>query len=135
MSLVLVNRILFFFVFVIKIEPYIALNPDAYGVGYQTKYKRAREAQRQDGERFQEEVLQMTYQERYIVNIAERSQACYFLEDLEEGYILSIHYTVLSEKNGEQLDISMNMKDSKNKMIVFQVYQWGMFQSLKGIHF
>ena len=70
-----------------------------------------------------EEVLQTTYQERYTINIAPRAQSCFFLEDLEDGYVISLHYLVVSDKGGEQLDISMNLKDSKNKMIVFQVYK------------
>jgi hypothetical protein len=110
------------------------LNPDAYGTGgkgvgdaYQAKYRRAREMReaslgKAGAEGPKEEVLQTTYQERYTINIAPRAQSCFFLEDLEDGYVISIHYLVISDKGGEQMDISMNLKDSKNKMIVFQVF-------------
>ena len=96
------------------------------GEAYQAKYRRAREMREAslgkvgaDGPK--EEVLQTTYQERYTINIAPRAQSCFFLEDLEDGYIISLHYLVVSDKGGEQMDISMNLKDSKNKMVVFQV--------------
>ena len=50
-----------------------------------------------------------------------RSQSCFFIEDLEVGYVISIHYTVLSVKNGKQMDISFQLKDSSKKMVVFHV--------------
>ena len=50
-----------------------------------------------------------------------RSQSCFFIEDLEVGYVISIHYTVLSVKNGKQMDISFQLKDSTKKMVVFHV--------------
>jgi len=107
------------------------LDPDAYGTAgkglseaYQAKYRRAREMRElsfaKGSEGPKEEVMQTTYQERYTINIAPRSQSCFFLEDLEDGYVISIHYLVVSDKGGEQMDISMNLKDSNNKMIVFQ---------------
>ena len=111
------------------------LNPDAYGAGakgvgdaYQARYRRAREMReaslgKAGAEGPKEEVLQTTYQERYTINIAPWTQSCIFLEDLENGHVISIHDLVVSDKGGEQLDISMNLKDSKNKMIVFQVYK------------
>ena len=37
------------------------------------------------------------------------------------GYGLSVHYTVLSTKNGNPLDISFQLKDSNHKMLFFQV--------------
>ena len=37
------------------------------------------------------------------------------------GYQISIHYTVLSVKNGKQMDISFQLKDSNKKMVVFHV--------------
>ena len=108
------------------------LNPDAYatagkGVGeaYQAKYRRAREMREasfvKGSDSLKEEVMQKTYQERYTINIAPRAQSCFFLEDLEDGYVISIHYLVVSDKGGEQMDISMNLKDSNSKMVVFQV--------------
>ena len=117
------------------------LTPQAYGQGqpgagvgeaYQAKYRKAREMREASfiaagGAGPREEVMKQTYQERYTIQIAPRAQACFFLEDLEEGYVISIHYLVVSDKGGEQMDISMNLKDANNKMVVFQVGQvpWG----------
>ena len=61
------------------------------------------------------------FQERYTITVEARSQSCFFIEDLEVGYGLSVHYTVLSTKNGNQMDISFQLKDTAGKMVVFQV--------------
>ena len=74
-----------------------------------------------DIEGLEEEVMERTYQERYTVTVQPRGQSCFFLEDLEDGYVISIHYLVITTKGGEQMDISMNLKDSTGKMVVFQV--------------
>ena len=50
-----------------------------------------------------------------------RSQSCFFIEDLEVDYVLSLHYSVLSIKSGNQMDISFQLKDAAGKMVVFHV--------------
>ena len=66
-------------------------------------------------------LLRVISQERYTITVEARSQSCFFIEDLEVGYGLSVHYTVLSTKNGNQMDISFQLKDTAGKMVVFQV--------------
>ena len=108
------------------------LNPEAYGVGdgyqdidFKAGYRRAREMREaalgKGSQGPKEEVMERTYQERYTVTVQPRGQSCFFLEDLEDGYVISIHYLVITTKGGEQMDISMNLKDSTGKMVVFQV--------------
>jgi len=115
-----------------------SLNPGSYGTGaqgadaragYKAAYARAREMREQQiaqkvaqgDQGVTEAILQQTYQERYTINVEPRSQSCFFIEDLQVGYGLSVHYTVLSTKNGNPLDISFQLKDSNHKMLFFQV--------------
>ena len=114
--------------------------------GYKTAYARAKAAREmafakkaeQDGAVApQEEIMQQDYQvkispfknlyyfsylqERHTITVEPRSQTCFFIEDLEVGYVISLHYTVLSIKSGKQMDISFQLKDSTKKMVVFHV--------------
>jgi len=57
------------------------------------------------------------YEERYTITIQPRSTSCFFLEDLQAGYVLSIHYLVLSTKGGTQMDIGMTLKDPEKRMV------------------
>ena len=50
-----------------------------------------------------------------------RSQSCFFIEDLQVDYVLSLHYAVISTKSGNQMDISFQMKDATGKMVIFHV--------------
>jgi len=68
-----------------------------------------------------EEIMQETYQERYTIHVEPRTQSCFFIEDLQVDYVLSLQYTVLSTKSGNQMDISFQLKDATGKMVVFQV--------------
>ncbi|XP_023335209.1 uncharacterized protein LOC111706546 isoform X1 [Eurytemora carolleeae] len=68
----------------------------------------------------QDPVPNLEYQARYTINVLNRAENCFFLENLKEGYIVNIHYLVISTKNGNQLDISMRLKDAQNKLITFQ---------------
>jgi len=61
-----------------------------------------------------------SYQERYMIHVQPKSESCFFLENLEEGFILNIHYVVLNTKNGAQLDISMRLRDPDKRLITFQ---------------
>merc|ERR1712215_340055 len=106
------------------------LNPEAYGLGkeglekYGAAYAKARESrykmQKEGPQDEKEEILEQTYQERYTISVQPRAQSCFYLEDLEEGYRISVHYVVLSTKGGEQMDIGMNLRDSTGKFTVFQ---------------
>jgi len=57
------------------------------------------------------------YEERYTITIQPRSTSCFFLEDLQAGYTISIHYLVLSTKGGTQMDIGMTLKDPEKRMV------------------
>jgi len=57
------------------------------------------------------------YEERYTITIQPRSTSCFFIEDLQAGYTLSIHYLVLSTKGGTQMDIGMTLKDPEKRMV------------------
>lgn len=61
-----------------------------------------------------------SYQERYMIHVAPKSESCFFLENLMEGFVLNIHYVVLNTKNGAQLDISMRLRDPDKRLITFQ---------------
>ena len=50
-----------------------------------------------------------------------RGQSCFFIEDLELGYGLSVHYTVLNTGSGGKKDISFQLKDPRGKMVAFHV--------------
>ena len=66
-----------------------------------------------------------SYQERYMIHVQPKSESCFFLESLEEGFVLNIHYVVLNTKNGAQLDISMRLRDLDKRLITFQVERIG----------
>ena len=61
------------------------------------------------------------FQERYTITVEPRSQACFFIEDLEVDYSLSLRYSVTSTKSGNQMDISFQLKDAAGKIVVFHV--------------
>ena len=63
----------------------------------------------------------LCFKERYTIHVEPRSQSCFFIEDLQVDYVLSLQYTVLSTKSGNQMDISFQLKDASGKMVVFQV--------------
>jgi len=65
----------------------------------------------------EEEGGEQQYEERYTITIQPRSTSCFFIEDLQAGYVLSIHYLVLSTKGGTQMDIGMTLKDPEKRMV------------------
>jgi len=60
------------------------------------------------------------YDARFTLQIANRAESCFYLENLKEGYVIDLHYLVVSTKNGNQLDISMRMKDPSHQLVTFQ---------------
>jgi len=60
------------------------------------------------------------YDARFTIHIANRAENCFYMENLKDGYVINIHYLVISTKNGNQLDISMRMKDPLRQLITFQ---------------
>ena len=61
-----------------------------------------------------------TYQEKYTIFVQQKSESCFFLENMLVDYVLSVHYMVLSSSNGKQLDITMRIRDPENRMVVYQ---------------
>jgi len=62
----------------------------------------------------------LEYQARYTIQVLNRAESCFYLENMKVGYNVNIHYIVISTKNGNQLDISMRLKDPNSKMVTFQ---------------
>ena len=52
--------------------------------------------------------------------ISPKTESCFFLPDLQEGYQLSINYLVVSSKNGKQQDITMRLRDPKRRLVTYQ---------------
>ena len=61
-----------------------------------------------------------SYQEKYTIFVQQKSESCFFLENMKVDYILSIHYMVLSSSNGKQLDINMRVRDPDNRLVIYQ---------------
>ena len=61
-----------------------------------------------------------SYQERHKLIISPKSESCFFLANLQEGYQLSISYQVVSSKNGKQQDINMKLRDPKKMLVTYQ---------------
>ena len=61
-----------------------------------------------------------SYQERHKMMIAAKSESCFFLANLQEGYQLSISYLVASSKDGKQQDITMRLRDPKRMLVTYQ---------------
>ena len=61
-----------------------------------------------------------SYQERHKLIISPKTESCFFLANLQEGYQLSISYLVVSSKNGKQQDISMRLRDPKRLLVTYQ---------------
>ena len=62
-----------------------------------------------------------SFQERHKMIILPKTESCFFLENMQEGYELNIRYLVMSSKNGKQLDITMRLRDNTGRMITYQV--------------
>ena len=62
-----------------------------------------------------------SFQERHKMIILPKTESCFFLENMQEGYELNIRYLVMSSKNGKQLDITMRLRDNTKRMITYQV--------------
>jgi len=67
----------------------------------------------------QEVITDIDYQARFTINVLNRAESCFYLENMREGYIINLHYIVISTKNGVQLDIAMRMKDPDRKLLAF----------------
>eukprot|EP00091_Calanus_sinicus_P016741 TRINITY_DN36271_c0_g1_i1.p1 TRINITY_DN36271_c0_g1~~TRINITY_DN36271_c0_g1_i1.p1 ORF type:complete len:125 (+),score=35.03 TRINITY_DN36271_c0_g1_i1:170-544(+) len=52
--------------------------------------------------------------------IPPKTESCFFLADMQEGYMVNIRYLVMSSKNGQQLDITMRLRDNTGRMITYQ---------------
>merc|ERR1711892_1020433 len=61
-----------------------------------------------------------SFQERQKMIILPKTESCFFLENMQEGYELNIRYLVMSSKNGKQLDITMRLRDNTGRMITYQ---------------
>ena len=61
-----------------------------------------------------------SYQERHKLIISPKTESCFFLANLQEGYQLSISYLVVSSKNGKQQDITMRLRDPKKMLVTYQ---------------
>ena len=61
-----------------------------------------------------------SYQERYTIFVQQKSESCFFLENMLVDYVLSILYMVLSSSNGKQLDMLMRIRDPENRMVIYQ---------------
>ena len=62
-----------------------------------------------------------SFQERHRMIIPPKTESCFFLADMQEGYVINIRYLVMSSKNGKQLDITMRLRDNTKRMITYQV--------------
>ena len=60
------------------------------------------------------------FQERYKMVIAPKSESCIFLEQLEVDWTLSLSYMVTSSKNGNQMDITLRLRDPEKRMVTYQ---------------
>ena len=61
-----------------------------------------------------------SYQDRYTIFVQQKSESCFYLENMQVDYVLSVHYMVLSSTNGKQLDINMRIRDPENRMVIYQ---------------
>ena len=61
-----------------------------------------------------------SFQERHKLIISPKTESCFFLPNLQEGYQLSISYLVVSSKNGKQQDITMRLRDPKRMLVTYQ---------------
>ena len=61
------------------------------------------------------------FQERHKMIIHPKTESCFFLADMQEGYIINLRYLVMSSKNGKQQDITMRLRDNTKRMITYQV--------------
>ena len=52
--------------------------------------------------------------------IPPKTESCFFLADMQEGYVINIRYLVMSSKNGKQLDITMRLRDNTRSVIRHQ---------------
>jgi hypothetical protein len=62
-----------------------------------------------------------SFQERHRMMIPPKTESCFFLANMQEGYMINIRYLVMSSKNGQQLDITMRLRDNTGRMITYQV--------------
>ena len=62
-----------------------------------------------------------SFQERHRMMIPPKTESCFFLANMQEGYMINIRYLVMSSKNGQQLDITMRLRDNTGQMITYQV--------------
>ena len=53
--------------------------------------------------------------------IPPKTESCFFLANMQEGYMINIRYLVMSSRNGQQLDITMRLRDNTRRMITYQV--------------
>ena len=60
------------------------------------------------------------FQERHKMIISPKSESCFFLANMQEGYQMSISYQVVSSKNGKQQDITMRLRDPRNLLVTYQ---------------
>ena len=127
----------------------LALSPDAYGAekagltgyrrGLQDRLLRKQEGEQEKEPEKEQEKQEQSYEERYTITIQPRSSSCFFLEDLQEGYTISVHYLVLSTRcapapapcsnsypcsnfyyptsGGQQMDLAMTLRDPDRTMI------------------
>merc|ERR1711915_20777 len=66
------------------------------------------------------EDIESSFQERHKLMIAPKTESCFFLANLQEGYKLSVSYLVISSKNGKQQDITMRLRDPKKMLVTYQ---------------
>merc|ERR1712154_7104 len=64
--------------------------------------------------------IDSSFQERHKLMIAPKTESCFFLANLQEGYKLSVSYLVISSKNGKQQDITIRLRDPKKMLVTYQ---------------
>jgi len=60
------------------------------------------------------------FQERHKMIIHPKTESCFFLADMQAGYMINLRYLVMSSKNGQQQDITMRLRDNTKRMITYQ---------------
>ena len=74
-----------------------------------------------------------SFQERHKLIISPKTESCFFLPNLQEGYQLSVSYLVVSSKNGKQQDITMRLRDPKRILVTYK--EVGLLEAIQTIQF